>query len=52
MINFGKNKFRRQITKIKNYLQKLKDGEHISFREMYGKDGSDASVSPDEKHSP
>jgi len=28
-------------------LQKLKDGENISFKDMYAKDGSDASVSPD-----
>ena len=49
IINFAKNKYKRQIFKIKNYLQKLKDGEHVSLREMYNKDGSDVSVSPDEK---
>lgn len=50
IVNFSKNKYRRQITRIKKYLQKLKDGENISFKDMYAKDGSDASVSPDQKY--
>lgn len=50
IINFSRNKLRRQVTRIRSYLEKLKQGENISFRDMYAKDGSDVSVSPDEKY--
>ena len=49
VIVFCRNKYRKQITKIKTYLKRLENGDHVSLKELYSKDGSDTSVSPDEK---
>lgn len=50
IINFTKSKYRKQINRIETYLKKLETGEHVSLREMFSqKNGSDVSVSPDEK---
>lgn len=34
-INFSKNKYRKQIAKLKNYLSRLEVGDQVNFREMF-----------------
>lgn len=34
-INFSKTKYRKQIGRLKIYLTRLQDGDHVSFRDMF-----------------
>lgn len=49
IINFVKNKYRRQISRVRNYLNRLQAGEHVSLKDLFIFEGSDASASPDDK---
>ena len=50
IINFCKNKYKKQISKLQAYVRRLETGDQISLREIFSiRDGSDVSVSPDEK---
>lgn len=48
-ITFSRSKYRKQVSKIKSYLKRLEVGDCISLKDLFSRDGSDQSLSPEEK---